>query len=232
MLITGIDIGVKNMAFCLFDSETNQIYEWEVFEIGDGSISNLIKGFDQFMYQKLVNYDTDEITFVIEKQPFRNAKMRRIEAYTECYCNMTFPDSQAHILHAKTKLNDPTLKGKNNYTARKKLAIDRVTEYIQKNTQDVTIVEKFNKTKKKDDLSDTLLLALYYSENPIKKTMIRSSKTTTKSVAKLTKSNIKYILSNADSDIYEFIENNTYLKNAIKKFYVDPVDCIDEMIFS
>tara|TARA_B100001094_G_C17957543_1_gene683734 strand:- start:8 stop:292 length:285 start_codon:yes stop_codon:yes gene_type:complete len=68
-------------------------------------------------------------------------------------------------MHAKCKLNEPGMKGKRNYAARKKLGVERALKYIEANeAEDIKSI--FKKAKKKDDLADTLLLILSYLDRP------------------------------------------------------------------
>ena len=93
MKILSFDVGIINLAYCIFDSETNKIIHWEIInnEIGgkfNAKISNsgvsdlyihLIKNLDQRPHL----LDVDIV--LIEKQPSFNPKMRIIAGCLQTY---------------------------------------------------------------------------------------------------------------------------------------------------
>ena len=103
--------------------------------------------------------------------------MRVIEALLQSYfvikglANKESSVSKVTIYSAKHKLgNIPSLRGKANYSERKKLAVRRCKSYIETTNQTNEMKDKFDKSKKKDDLADTLLQALAYLGDPVLET--------------------------------------------------------------
>jgi hypothetical protein len=154
MNILSFDVGIKNLAYCIINEETNNIVAWDVFEI-----PTILK------YQIAI-MNTNELwnhTFhkvIIEKQPPTNPKMRIIENMLNIYFIMKeIPDVCTYS--AKHKLGElgKTTRGQKNYNVRKKYGVAMTNVYLQ----DSRFLTFFNSHKKKDDLSDCLLQALAYN---------------------------------------------------------------------
>ena len=169
MYILSFDVGIKNLAYCLIDTESVNIHAWEVFEIPNPAIS---------LHKVLQLLDTKELCILtdiilIEKQPYRNAKMRLLENILLTYFNLrgimcsNSPVTNVKSYSAKFKLGDigKTMKGKKNYNQRKKMSIEMCKLFLEKNPQELNDI--FIKSKKKDDLADCLLQALSYIEYKI-----------------------------------------------------------------
>tara|TARA_B100001094_G_scaffold137877_1_gene133523 strand:+ start:787 stop:1530 length:744 start_codon:yes stop_codon:yes gene_type:complete len=176
MYILSFDVGIKNLAFCVFDSKTKKICRWENISLdpqkGEDMCLCVVRNMDN--YEELLNF-IDKV--VIEKQPSRNNKMRVIEALLQSYfvikglASLESTISKVSIYSAKHKLgNIPSLRGKSNYAERKKLSVQRCKSYIESSNQPFEMKNKFEKSKKKDDLADTLLQALAYIGDPILET--------------------------------------------------------------
>ena len=128
---------------------------------------NLVKELDKYEHM----LDVDHV--VIEKQPAKNNKMRIMEHLLTSYFVIKGVNSnnskiqKVKVYSAKFKLGSSTFKGKQNYSARKKLAVTRCAEYLKETTQTSDFLVKFEKSKKKDDLADSLLQALSFITCPI-----------------------------------------------------------------
>jgi len=96
-------------------------------------------------------------TILIEKQPDRNKKMISV----------------MHFLHSY---------GKAQYNKRKKVAIQRCEEFIRSNSVNSHWIDTFVKSKKKDDLADTVMQALSFV-NRVEVTPASKKKKSTKLVA-------------------------------------------------
>lgn len=157
MYVLSFDVGLKNLAFCLFDNSNNRILDWNVTEVPTSSISKLLVFLNECNFW---NFDIDVV--VIEKQPSKNVKMRIMENMLLVYFNMKHI-KQVCSFSAKHKLGDlgKTVKGVKNYNLRKKMAVTMCTTFLEQND---TFRSFFEKHTKKDDLADSLLQALAYSK--------------------------------------------------------------------
>ena len=73
MIILSFDIGIKNLAYCMLDSETKCILDWNVLDCsGENETLRVIQEIDSLEY--LLEADI----VLLEKQPSFNPKMRNI----------------------------------------------------------------------------------------------------------------------------------------------------------
>lgn len=232
MSILSFDVGLKNLAFCIL--ENNTIIDWNVSEIKYSTNQNLCEAIVSHLdkFQGIHNCHT----VLIEKQPSRNNKMRIIEALLNAYfvikgtTNDESKIKKVMVYSAKYKLGSSTVKGKSNYTERKKLAIVRCRKFLENTiATNEKWISQFENSKKKDDLADCLLQALAYAKNSIFDTLqnVCIDNTTMKVIArkptdkqiksgKYSRSNIKYLLINNN-----YNEENcpSKLLNCIKQYY-------------
>jgi len=245
MKVLSFDVGMKNLAYCVIDN--NDIKFWDVIQIPNGyneaMCINLVKELDKYSHM----LDVDQV--VIEKQPAKNNKMRIMEHLLTSYfvikgincsdCNI----SKVKVYSAKFKLGSNTFKGKQNYSARKKLAVTRCAEYLKETTQTDNINTTFEKSKKKDDLADSLLQALSFISCPIfdkiqqmdlDSVCLISARKPTKVQEKkgYTKANLKWLFLNEiftnKLELIQFIESNEKVKIAINFWY--PKQGIDQAL--
>jgi hypothetical protein len=199
MLLT-IDVGIKNLAICCLDETTKQIILWKIINIGYGNdiCKAIVAEFNSF-------HETVKGSVVlIERQMTR--KMTNIQCYIEMYFRMqghteVIIYSPVHKLCGSGQENSG--KGKRKYAARKKASIDLCKTWIDANPQSTEMTELWTATKKKDDLADTLCMALSYIKNPVNDLSnitrpVNARKPTLRQEAsgQYSKSNIKYLLQN------------------------------------
>lgn len=153
--ILSFDVGIKNLAYCVLESETREILMWNVCEIPTISIHKQIGFLDQCTF-----WEVPLDTVIIEKQPSRNMKMRTIEN-TLCVYFIMKGIGHVSTYSSKHKLGalGKSVKGVKNYNVRKKYGISMARAYVLNTTHH----NFFEKHKKKDDLSDCLLQALAYT---------------------------------------------------------------------
>ena len=150
------DVGQKNLAFCKVNLETRDIVEWNVISL-PVSLTAIVKHLEQ-------TFSMGNVSLVlVEKQPARNVKMRIIETILMTYfatngVKTVLSYSAKHKLGAIGK----TIKGKTNYTMRKKMSVVMCRTYISRTANMGTWLDFFEKSKKKDDLADCLLQYLSY----------------------------------------------------------------------
>jgi hypothetical protein len=159
MLILSFDVGIKNLAYCLIDSERN-ILDWYIINCDASNVTlKLIEELDSL--HGLLDADI----ILIEKQPACNPKMRVVSAALYVYFTLRIiheRNNKAKIIYYpakyKLKCSDISMefKTKNKYLQNKKLAIEHTTHLIK------THREFFSKNKKKDDLADCFLQGLSY----------------------------------------------------------------------
>ena len=147
---------------------------------------------------------------VIERQPSKNPRAVRIQHYIEMSCAMH--GGRVYCIDTKHKLSFssstkywPDREITNwTYNERKKLSVETVTNFLKATEQDEQFVTMFEKSKKKDDLSDALLHCLAFDNNikhtlsDVRKSAIRNIKAVRPSAAnskskKYTQGNLKFL---------------------------------------
>ena len=160
MIILSFDIGIKNLAYCMIDTEDNCILDWNILDCsGTNETLRVIEKLDQLEYLR----EADII--LLEKQPSFNPKMRNISTAIYVYFILRVQHEQQRMAKiqmyaAKYKLKccDVTIqhKSKDKYRQNKNLGVVH-TRHLLKTHQDF-----FEKHKKKDDLADCYLQAMSY----------------------------------------------------------------------
>lgn len=172
MSVVSFDVGIRNLAYCHI--EGTRIKSWGVLDLGVKMNAST-----ECMTKALVTtLDTNNAAFVgankiiIEKQPSRNPKMRYIEGMLCAYFYIKGVQqgdvTTVQSYSAKHKLGKQTHRGVANYSERKKLGVKRCRAFLEK-TRDTndSMIGLFDTSKKKDDLSDSLLQALSYTQHPL-----------------------------------------------------------------
>jgi len=187
MKILSFDVGIINLAYCIFDNLTKKIIHWEIInneiknfnaKISSSGVSdlyiNLIKNLDQRPHL----LDVDIV--LIEKQPSFNPKMRIIAGCLQTYFYIRgvvdksedIKIKSVEFFSPKNKLkcytgpeldiskNGKTVKGK--YAQTKKMGVLIARSKLEENEETKTMCTLFENSKKKDDLSDCYLQALTY----------------------------------------------------------------------
>jgi hypothetical protein len=106
----------------------------------------------------------DADVVLIEKQPDRNKKMKMVEHFLQAYFVIKIPDKETIIYDARHKIPDVVGAGKAQYRKRKQTSIDRCKEFLENGPEgNRHWLETFKKSKKKDDLADTVMQALSFN---------------------------------------------------------------------
>ena len=160
MLILSFDIGIKNLAYCLIDSDDNVILDWNIIDCsGKNEILTAIQELDS------LNYLLEADIVLLEKQPSFNPKMRTMSTALYVYFILRIQHEQNKMVKilfyaAKYKLKCCNLqiehKSKDKYRQNKNLGIAH-TRHLIKSHKDF-----FESNKKKDDLADCFLQAYSY----------------------------------------------------------------------
>lgn len=156
--VLSIDIGSKNLAYCLLETERNddnvreiRIIEWNMISIGSNYKDTAM--FVNELYFQLDDIMTKGVDLcLIERQPKFNMKMNMISMMVFSYFCMHSLDCE--FVSPKLKLEG--IKGLN-YRGRKQKAIEMCKELLN----DVWI-DYLNGFKKQDDLADCFLQAVMY----------------------------------------------------------------------
>jgi hypothetical protein len=191
MRILSFDVGVKHLAYveCSLKEKQLTIDEWKVVVVSDTAqnmIENIIETLDAEFYDKMTASSFVYDVVLIENQPaLRNPIMKNIQScihtyfavmkqYVGCVGTVTSvsPSSKLRIGAAPFDGSDAS---KLSYKLRKELSIKTCRTYLSdglvsnnKGLACLNIVKNedmtrhFELTKKKDDLSDALLQAIWY----------------------------------------------------------------------
>jgi|TARA_R110000822_G_scaffold134039_4_gene271519 phosphoenolpyruvate synthase/pyruvate phosphate dikinase len=230
-MILSIDVGIRNLAMCLIDDKSNIVQEWDVSgvppEHKDGLYISLRDHLDARPWVLTAN------TILIEKQPDRNKKMISVMHFLHSYFIIRCPKAETILYDARHKIPDVAGPGKAQYNKRKKVAIERCEAFIRDGPTNAHWLETFQKSKKKDDLADTVMQALSFIN---RKEIVPASKKkkSTKLIArkpnenqkmtKYSKCNLAWIYLNKVE--CEVLENNKRFMKDLKRYYKD----INEMI--
>lgn len=195
-MILSIDVGIKNLAMCLIDEIGLKIHQWDVSGIpplhADGIFPNMIKHVDERPW----TLQADLV--LIENQAVAKKGIQAIENLLHTY--FLVKGKKVVIWDARHKIPDMPGAGKIMYNKRKKASIERAREFISKdpNTHWIPI---FDKSKKKDDLADTVMQALsFINKKPVAIVDERPKKSNPRKPTenqvrtKYSKANLAYIL--------------------------------------
>ena len=160
-MILSIDVGIKNLAMCLLDEDKNNlVVEWDVDGIPpqhkDGVYVSMRDHLDARPW--VLNAKT----ILIEKQPDRNKKMVSVMHFLYAYFIIKCPKAETILYDARHKIPDVAGPGKAQYNKRKKVSIERCEDFIRSNSVNSHWIDTFVKSKKKDDLADTVMQALSF----------------------------------------------------------------------
>ena len=233
-MILSIDVGIRNLAMCMLDEDRdNLVTDWDVSgvppEHKDGLYISLRDHLDErpwVLGAKII---------LIEKQPDRNKKMISVMHFLHSYFIIKCPNAETILYDARHKIPDVAGPGKAQYNKRKKVSIERCEAFIRSNSVNSHWIDTFVKSKKKDDLADTVMQALsFVNRVEVASSSSKKKKATTKLIArrpnenqkmsKYSKCNLAWIYLNK---VYcEVLENNKRFMKDLKRYYKD----INEMI--
>ena len=160
MIYLSIDVGIKNLAYIIYNSDTNIIIDWNIIELcnkeDNCSKINMID-LGKVLYNKFldtfIQHKLDII--IIENQIGKNAiRMKTIQGMITMYfINQGY--SEIYYWNACNKLKSYGLPSKTTYAERKKFSINITKEQITEKFPEH--LDFYMKHKKKDDLADCFL---------------------------------------------------------------------------
>ena len=229
-MILSIDVGIKNLAMCLLDEKAgNLVREWDVDGIPPQHTDGIYVSMRDHLDARPWVLTAD--TILIEKQPDRNKKMVSVMHFLYAYFIIRCPKAETILYDARHKIPDVAGPGKAQYNKRKKVSIERCEAFIRDGTTNTHWLDNFLKSKKKDDLADTVMQALSFV-NRVEVLPASKKKKTTKLVArkpnenqkrtKYSKSNLAWIYLNKPE--CEVLENNKRFMKDLKRYYRDLVE--------
>lgn len=182
MYVISFDMGICNLAYCILNVKTDKSYdiiEWKRVKlegdkknIEDLSLS-LLELLDHITYTSIGDPSCD-LVWLIENQPaFKAPTMKSLQMVIHTYAMILKKNVNPNIIikfmSASSKLKYIEKKSsikvdKKNYKSHKDTSIQYTQELLKSlhSTIKIEIIECFNKEKKKDDMSDCLLQALYF----------------------------------------------------------------------
>jgi len=180
MRILTFDVGIKNLSFCLVDTDPFTIIQWKTVSTIDKDLACKKVGIEELTLATLVTLqthfdDNSAIDLVlVENQPgAMNGLMKSISMVIYTYFNMMVLHGQVKQVRfisatnkLKCKLNTDK-KAKLTYPLRKKKSVELCAQYLVQIAPDR--VNWFNAIKKADDYSDTFLYIMYYMESEMVK---------------------------------------------------------------
>lgn len=174
VFVLSFDVGIKNLAYCLINSN-NKIIDWKVIDVSGSNDNTHLKR----MYQALENIKFEPDTHVvIEKQPRCNPKMRIVAGQLKMYfipklirkeisCLVYFSprkklsDKQDYMLLFKGE-EIGKKKYSTKYAQRKYHAKEYCRIILARDSENNEKWGKYFKDKKSADLADTLLQGMAY----------------------------------------------------------------------
>jgi hypothetical protein len=231
-MILSIDVGIRNLALCLLDEDhKNLVKEWDVDGIPPQHADGVYKSMRDHLDAR--PWVLTAKIILIEEQPSFNKKMVSVMHFLHAYFIIKCPEAETIIYHASNKIPDISGPGKAQYNKRKKASIERCEAFIRSNDVNTHWVDTFVKSKKKDDLADTVMQALSFvnrkevtpaSKKKKKTKLVARKPNENQKMTKYSKCNLAWIYLNKVE--CEVLENNKRFMKDLKRYYKD----INEMI--
>jgi hypothetical protein len=180
MMILSIDVGRDNLALCCLEAGEDPLGLRDVVKqwVVTGA-QPTCRGVTDAMAGVGASAWRGDVEVVIERQPGTNTQMVRLQCYLEMYfaargCAVTVFDPKRKLAFAATTPFWPTTTPDDDagevpaakpatYHARKKLAVQSATRFLDRVPQAPEVRATFESSRKKDDLADCLLQAMAYA---------------------------------------------------------------------
>jgi hypothetical protein len=206
MMLLSIDVGIRNLAMVLMETETKKIIEWVCDGVPPESESGLFESLKSHLDGKA--WLSQASLVIIEKQPDRNKRIKSVEYFLHTYflCH----SKEVRIWDAKHKIPDVVGPGKRQYAKRKKAAVDRCRLFLEGTDTNKHLIPYFDKHKKKDDLADCVMQALSFLPQTLpekqKPTRTKTARAPTENqtATKYSKANLAWLYKNGQSGTARF----------------------------
>ena len=231
-MILSIDVGIRNLAMCLLDEKSgNLVREWDVDGIPPQHADGVYVAMRDHLDARPWVLKAD--TILIEKQPERNKKMVSVMHFLYAYFIIKLPKAETILYDARHKIPDVAGPGKAQYNKRKKVSIERCEAFIRNGPTNAHWLPIFEKSKKKDDLADTVMQALSFV-NRVEITPAVKKKKVTKLVARRPNENQKRTKYSKSNLAWIYLNDKDHTKTKrfekdLKRYYRDLDDLIKEI---
>jgi hypothetical protein len=165
MLVTSFDVGRRNLAACVVDTDGPRVLFWHVFDLGAPRGVQLHRAVRVALDAHPV---LRQARVVVEAQPSRNPQMRVIEAVVEAYFAYLCPEARVVAFSPRHKLAGVgSGRGHARYAERKRASVAAVQALLDAHAQSDEVAAVWRASRKRDDLADALLQALAYAREPV-----------------------------------------------------------------
>ena len=158
--VIGLDIGFRNLGFCVYDCRVHRVVHWENACIVSGKHrpKDNVKYIMQFLEAHRPWFD-HSFAIVVEQQ--MRVNLRIMAAVIEA---LFYTSNNVHIIpprQVKVHYNLST----GQYASNKAAAVEWIRDWLSFNGERAVTPEAYRvwtRARKKDDLADALLLVLFY----------------------------------------------------------------------
>lgn len=176
MKVCSWDIGIKNLAYCLLETESKTILEWKLIDLNvTKKDSKDVLCFKIFEVAELFLQNNPSVDVIlIENQPcLKTPIMKSIQMILfTTFLYITKINNEKREIKFVSPINKLRYFEKNTYipeniVCKKKKAIyvceKLLSSSIENNQKNKDHLDTFNSAKKKDDLSDSFLYCMWFS---------------------------------------------------------------------
>ena len=226
-MLLSIDVGIKNLAMCMIDPASKRIHHWDVSGVPPMHADGLYPCFKRHLSER--DWVLKAKTVLIEKQPDKNKGIKSVEHFLHAY--FVIHDKEVIIYDARFKIPDVAGPGKQMYLKRKKAAVERARKFIELTPVNHEWIPMFDKSKKKDDLADTVMQALSFidkrpaaaEEAPAPKKQVPRKPTENQTRTRYSKANLAWLVKTGakqdarfKKDLARYYKNLDELKTEFK----------------
>jgi hypothetical protein len=223
-MILSIDCGIKNLALCLIDPVNKKIHNWEVSGVPPMHAAGVFPCLVKHLNERPWILTSD--TVIIEKQPDKNRSIKAVENLLHTYFLVHKKD--VVIFDARHKIPDVVGAGKEKYNQRKKVSIERARKFLDASAINKNWIPVFDKSKKKDDLADTVMQAIAFidrvpSKSEIKEPTVPKPRKPTENQlrTKYSKANLAYIVKNKHKQDARFVKDLSRYYTSIQELMTE-----------
>lgn len=223
-MILSIDVGIKNLAMCMFEPTTQTIIEWDVSGIPPEHKDGIYVSLREHLDAK--PWVLDATIVLIEKQPDKNKKMKSVEHFLHAYFIIRNIKATTIIYDARNKVPDVAGPGRAQYVKRKNTSIERCRAFLETSPVNARWLPIFEASKKKDDLADTVMQALSFkhADTPVVVTKVSARKPTEhQKSSKYSKANLVWLFKNGKH------ETDKRFTKDLRRYYRDFDEFMDDM---